>query len=125
LEQKRVSRKKANTTTTSLTARVSDGQASTMPRTVPTPIPVLSPTTKEVTAPVNRDTTINTLMQLPEEEKLMEKDIVAKYVHRGLGGVTLLYDLASQRLTLRVGYITQMLSETDDNLFAVFKKIGE
>jgi hypothetical protein len=33
------------------------------------------------------------------------------------------YDWASHRLTLRVGYKTPILSETDDNIFAVFKTI--
>jgi hypothetical protein len=79
--------------------------------------------TKIVTAPVTLDVRINTLTQLPEEAKVNDKDVVAKYVHRGLEGVTLLYDWASHRLTLRVGYKTIILYETDDNLFAVFKTI--
>jgi hypothetical protein len=65
----------------------------------------------------------NTLHQIPEEAKVNDKDVVAKYVHRGLEGVTLLYDWASHGLTLRVGYKTSILSETDKNIFAVFKTI--
>jgi hypothetical protein len=79
--------------------------------------------TKIVTAPVTLDVRINTLTQLPEEAKVNDKDAVAKYVHRGLEGVTLLYDWASHRLTLRVRYNTPILSETDDNLFAVSKQL--
>jgi hypothetical protein len=45
------------------------------------------------------------------------------YVHRGQEGVTLLYQSASHRLTLRVSHKTHMLSKTDNNLFAVFKTI--
>jgi hypothetical protein len=92
-----------------------------MPRTVPTPIPVLPPTTKIVRAPVTRDIRINTLTQLPEEAKVNDKDVVAKYVNHGLEGVYLLCDWASHRHTSRVGYTTSMLSETDDTLFEVFK----
>jgi hypothetical protein len=79
--------------------------------------------TKIVTAPVTLDVRINTLTQLPEEAKVNDKGVIAKCVHRGLEGVTLLYDWASHRLTLRVGYKTPILSKTDDNLFAVFKTI--
>jgi hypothetical protein len=86
--------------------------------------PLFSPMTKIVTAPVTHDIMINTLTQLPEEAKVNDKDEVAKYVHRGLEGITtLLYDWASHPLTLHVGYKTPMLSDTDDNLFAVFKTI--
>jgi hypothetical protein len=77
---------------------------------------------KIITAPVTLDVRINTLTQLPEEAKVDDKDVVAKYVHCGLEGVTLLYDWASHRLTFRVGYKTPIFSETYDNLFAVFKK---
>jgi hypothetical protein len=94
-----------------------------MPRTVPTSTPVLSPTTRIVTAPVTRNIRINTLAQLPEETKENDKNVVAKYVDRGLKGVSFLCDWASHRLTLRVSSTTPMLSETDDNLFAVFKTI--
>jgi hypothetical protein len=80
--------------------------------------------TKVVTAFVILDVRISsTLTQLLEEAKVNDKDVVAKYVNRGLEGVTLLYDWASHRLTLRVGYKTPILSETDYNLFAVFKTI--
>jgi hypothetical protein len=79
--------------------------------------------TKNVTAPVTLDVRINILTKLPEEAKMSDKDVVAKYVHRGLEGVTLLYDWASHQITLRVGYNTPILSETDANLFAVFKTI--
>jgi hypothetical protein len=79
--------------------------------------------TKIVTAPVTLDVRINTLTQLPEEAKVNDKDVVAKYVHRGLEGVTLLYDWEAHRLMLRVGYNTPIVSETDYNLFAVFKTI--
>jgi hypothetical protein len=122
-EQERVARKKAKTITTSLTAGLSDGEGLARPRTPLTTIPVPSPVTKIVTAPVTLDVRINTLTQIPEEEKVNDKDVVAKYVNRGLEGVTLLYDWASHGLTLRVGYKTPILSETDDNLFAVFKTI--
>jgi hypothetical protein len=101
-EQERVARKKAKTITTSLTAGVPDEQGPVMPITVPTPIPVLSPNTKIVTAPVTRDIMINTPSQLPEEATVNDKDVAAKYVHRGLEGITLLYYWASHRLTLRV-----------------------
>jgi hypothetical protein len=43
--------------------------------------------------------------------------------NRGLEGFMLLYDWVSHRLTLGVDYKTPTLSETDDNLFAVFKVI--
>jgi hypothetical protein len=59
--------------------------------------------TKIITAPVTLHIRINTLTQLPEEAKVNDKDVVAKYVHRGLEGVTLLYDWSSHRLTLQVG----------------------
>jgi hypothetical protein len=124
-EQERVARKKATTITTSLAAGVSAEQGLARPRTLHTPIPVLSLVTKIVTAPVTLDIRINTLTQLPEEAKVKDKDVVAKYVHHGLEGVTLLYDWASHRLTLRVGYNNPMLSETDDNLFAVLKTISD
>lgn len=52
-----------------------------------------------------------------------DKDVVAKYVHHGLEGVTLLNNWASHRLTLRVGYKPPILSEYGDTLFAVFKTI--
>jgi hypothetical protein len=109
--------------TTSLTAEVSDGQGLARPRTLHTKIPVLSPVTKIVTAPVTLDIRMNTLTQLPEEAKVDNKDAVPKYVHRALECVMLLYEWVSHRLTLRVGYKTPILSETDGNLFAVFKKI--
>jgi hypothetical protein len=51
--------------------------------------------TKIVTAPVTLDVRINTLTQLPEEAKVNDKDVIAKYVHRGLEGVTLLYEWES------------------------------
>jgi hypothetical protein len=121
-EQERVARKKAKTITTFLTAGLSDGKGLARPRTPLTTIPVLSPVTKIVTAPVSLDFSINTLTQLPEEAKVDNKNAVAKYVHRGLEGVTQLYDWTSHR-TLRVWYKTPILSETDDNLFAVFKTI--
>jgi hypothetical protein len=76
-----------------------------------------------MTVPVDFDIRINTLTQIPEEEKVDDKDVIAKYVHRGLEGVPLLYDWASHQLTLRVRYKTPILSETEDNLFADFKKI--
>jgi hypothetical protein len=55
---------------------------------------------KIITAPVTLDVRINTLAQLPEEAKEDNKDVVAKYVHRGLEGVTLLYEWVSHRLTM-------------------------
>jgi hypothetical protein len=122
-EQERVARKKAKTTTTSLTAGVSDEQGLARPRTLHTPVPILSPVTKIVTAPVTLDIRINALTQIPEESKGNDKDVVAKYVHRSLECVPLLYDWASHRLTLLVGYNTPMLSKNDENLVAVFKKI--
>jgi hypothetical protein len=122
-EQERVARKKAKTITTNLTAGLSDGEGLARPRTPLKTIPVLSPVTNIVTVPVTLDVRINNLAQLPEEAKVNDKDVVAKYVHRGLEGATLLYEWASHRLTLRVGYNTSILSETDDNLFAVFKTI--
>jgi hypothetical protein len=79
--------------------------------------------TKIITAPVTLDVRINTLTQIPEEAKVEAKDVVAKYMHRGLEGVTLLYDWASHQRTLQVGYKSPILSETDYNLFAVFKTI--
>jgi hypothetical protein len=86
---------------------------------------VPSPTTvtQVATAPVTREIIINTPTQLPEESKVMAKYVIGKHASRGLDGVTMLYDWASHRLTLRVGYKTLMLSETDDILFAVFKAI--
>jgi hypothetical protein len=69
------------------------------------------------------DVRINSLSQLPEDAKVDDRDAVAKYVHRGLEGVTILYEWASHRLTLQVGYKTPILSETDENLFAVFKTL--
>jgi hypothetical protein len=60
-----------------------------MPRTVLKPISVLSPMKKVMTAPVTRDIMINTLTQLPEEATVKGKDVVAKYVYRGLETVTL------------------------------------
>jgi hypothetical protein len=121
-EQERVARKKAKTTTTIPTAGLSYGKGLARETTPLTTIPV-PPVTKIVTAPVTLDVRINTLTQIPEEAKVNDKDIVAKYVHRGLEGATLMYDWASHRLTLRVGYKTPILSETDDNLFAVFNTI--
>jgi hypothetical protein len=53
----------------------------------------------------------------------MDKDVIVKYVSRCLEGVKLLYEWALYRLTLRVGYKIPLLSETDNNLFAVFKAI--
>jgi hypothetical protein len=120
-EQERFARKKAKTITTSLAAGVSDGDGLVRPRTLLTTVPVLSPVTKIVTAPLTLDVRINTLIQLPEEAKVDDKDFVSKYVHRGLEGTTILYEWASHRLTLRVGCKTPILSETDDNLFVVFK----
>jgi hypothetical protein len=79
--------------------------------------------TKILTAPVTRDININTISQLHEDSKVMDNNVIANYFSPILEGVTLLYDWASCRLTLRLGYKTQMLSETDDNLFAVFKVI--
>jgi hypothetical protein len=122
-EQERFARKKAKTITTSLTAGLSDGEGLARPRTPLTIVPVLSPVTKIVTAHVILDVRINTLAQLPEETKVDHKDVVAKYVHRSLEGVTLLYEWAPHRLTLRVRYKTPILSETDGNFFAVFKAI--
>jgi hypothetical protein len=122
-EQERVAQKKAKTITTSLTAGLSDGEGLARPRTPLTTIPVLLPVTKIVTAPVALDGRINTLAQLPEEEKVNDKDVVAKHVHPDLEGVTLLYDWASHLLALRVGYKTPILSETDDNIFAFFKTV--
>jgi hypothetical protein len=109
--------------TTSLTAGVSDGDGPVSPRTLLTRIPVLSPVMKIVPEPVTLNVRIKTLTQLPEEAKVDDKDVVAKYVYRGLEGVTLLYEWASHKLTLQVGYKTPILSETDDNLFAFFKTI--
>jgi hypothetical protein len=121
-EQEIVARKKAKTITTSLTAGVSDGDGLARPRTLVKTIPVLSPVTNIGTAPVTLDVRINTLTQLLEEEKVDDKDGIAKYVHRDQDGVTLLYEWAARRLTLRVGYNSPILSETDDNLFAFLKK---
>jgi hypothetical protein len=75
-----------------LTAGLSDGEGLTRPIAHLTTIAVLTPVTKIVTAPVTVDVRINTLTQLPEEAKVDDKDVVAKYVHRGLEGVTLLYE---------------------------------
>jgi hypothetical protein len=122
-EQERVVRKKDKTITTILIAVVSDEQGPVMPRTIHTPIPVLSPTTNIVTEPVTRDIRNNTQTQFSKEDKVNNKDVVAKYVHHGLEGVTLLYEWASHRLALRVDYKNPILSETDDNLFAVLKTI--
>jgi hypothetical protein len=124
-EQDRVARKKAKTITTIPTAGVSDKQASPMLSPVPQPMPVLSPTmeTKVVTAPVTHGIMINTLTQLPEEAKVNDNDVIARYVSRCLESIMLLYDWASHRLTLRVGYKTPMLYETDEHMFAFFKEI--
>jgi hypothetical protein len=78
---------------------------------------------KIMTAPVTREIRINSITQLPEESKVNDKDVVATYLHRGLEGVALLYEWESHQITLHVGYKTLMLSETDDDLFAVFKTI--
>jgi hypothetical protein len=56
--------------------------------------------TKIITEPLTLEVRINTLTQIPEEAKLDGKDVIAKYVHRGLEGVPLLYEWASHRLTL-------------------------
>jgi hypothetical protein len=121
-EQEIVARKNAKTIPTSLIYGLSDGEGLARPITPLTTITILSPVTKIVTAPVTLDVSINTMTQLPEEVKVDDKDVIAKYMHRGLEGVTLLYDWATQQLTLRVGYKSPILSETDDNLFSVFKK---
>jgi hypothetical protein len=65
--------------TTSLIAGFPKEQAPPMPSHVPPPMPVPSPTMemKVTTAPVTRDIRINTLMQLPEEAKVMDEDAVA------------------------------------------------
>jgi hypothetical protein len=114
---------KVNIGTGKSTAGASNEQGPTNLRTLHTPIPVLSPMMQIVTAPFTRDIMINTLTQPPEEAKVNNKELVAKYVHRGLECVTLLYDWASHRPNLCVGYKTPMLSQTDDNIFAVFKTI--
>jgi hypothetical protein len=92
--------KKDKTITTSLIAGLSDGEGLARPITHLTTIPVLSPVTKIVTAPVTLDVRINTLTRLPEEAKVDDKDAVDKYVNRGLEDVKLLYEWASHRLTL-------------------------
>jgi hypothetical protein len=124
-EQDGVARKNSKTITTSPTAGFSDEQAPPMPSPVTRTMPVFSPTmdTNVVTASVTYDIRINTLMQLPEEAKVNDKDGIVKYVSHGLEGVTVLYNWASHRLNMRGGYNTPMLSETDDNLFAVVKAI--
>jgi hypothetical protein len=122
-DQERVARKKEKTTTTRLKVGVSGGDGLVRPRTLLATIPVLSPVTKIVTAPVTLDIRINTLSKLLEEEKSDDKEVVAKYINYGLEGVTLLYEWALHHLTLRAGYKTPILSETNDNIFAVFKTI--
>jgi hypothetical protein len=119
-EQDRVAKKKAKTITSSLTAGVSDGQVTTMPSTVTPPITVLYPMMKIVKAPATCDIRINTLTH-PEEAKVIDKDALAKYMHRGPEGVMLLYEWASHRINLLVGYRTPMLARNDDDLFAVLK----
>jgi hypothetical protein len=89
--------------------------------TVPPPIPISCPVTNIMTTPVTRDIMINTLMQLPVEAKLIDKDVIAKYASHSLEGITLLYDWASHRFTLCISYKTPILSETAENLFVVFK----
>jgi hypothetical protein len=83
-EQERVARKKVKTIKTSLTAGLSDGEGFSRPITPLTTIPFPSPVMKIFTAPVTLDVRINTPNQLPEEEKVNDKNVVAKYVHRGL-----------------------------------------
>jgi hypothetical protein len=115
----------ARTITTSLVAVVPEDQVPSMSNIVPPLMHVPSPTmeTKVVTASVTRYIIINMLTQLSEESKVMDKDSIVKYVSWCHEGATLLYDGASHRLAVRVGYKTPMLSEKDDNLFAVFKAI--
>jgi hypothetical protein len=84
--------------TTTLAVGVHEEQPLTSP--VPCPVPPLhvpSPTmvTKVATAPVTLDIRINTLIQLPEESKIMDKYVIAKYISRGIDGVSLMYEWAS------------------------------
>jgi hypothetical protein len=78
---------------------------------------------KVATDVVTRDIHINTLTQLPGEDALKDERLMEKYVSRGLEGVTLIFDWASHRLTIRVGYNTLIFSDTDEKLFSVFKSL--
>jgi hypothetical protein len=82
-----------------------------------------NPVSKVSLAPVTPDIRINTLANLPIEDIVKDKDKLVRYVNRGLGGVTLLYDWAAHHLTVRVGYNTPLLSEGGTKLFAVFQSI--
>jgi hypothetical protein len=78
---------------------------------------------KVATSAVTRDIRINTLTQLQGEDTLKKEWLIEKYVNRGLEGMTLLFDWASHRLTICVGYNTPMFSDTDEKLFSVFKSL--
>jgi hypothetical protein len=68
---------------------------------------------KAATASVMRDIRINTLTQLPSEATIKSKSVIDKFVSRDLADVTFLYDWASNRLTIRVGYTTPMFLDVD------------
>jgi hypothetical protein len=63
----------------SLTAGVSNEQVPAMPRTVSTPVPILSPTTKIMLAPVTHHIMITIPTQFPEEAKVNDKAVFAIY----------------------------------------------
>jgi hypothetical protein len=85
--------------------------------------PITDVTAKVSTAPVKHDIRINNLTVLPSEATIKKENIVSWYISRGLDGVVLLYDWASHRLTVHVGYNTPIFSETSEDLFEVFKSI--
>jgi hypothetical protein len=79
--------------------------------------------TKVSISPVTHDICINTLMGLPMEKEINDEYDIVKYVSRCLEAVKIIYNWASHRLKVRVGYNTPMLCDTKYNLFAVFKAI--
>jgi hypothetical protein len=85
--------------------------------------PIADFTAKVSTAPVTHDIRINTLPVLPSEAILKKGKVILRYDSRGLEGVVLMYEWASRRPTVRVGYHTPIFSETSEDLFEVYKSI--
>jgi hypothetical protein len=63
------------------------------------------------------------LTQLPGEDALKDERLIENYVSRGLEGVIPLFDWASHRVTIYVGYNTPKFLDTDEKLFSVFKSL--
>jgi hypothetical protein len=68
---------------------------------------VRAPLSKATIAAVMRDIQINTLTQLPSEATNKRDSVIEQFASHAIEGVNFLYDWASHRLTVRVGYTTK------------------